>query len=302
MTLAGVLAAEAFDRIVLLENFTTSDCINCPRGHDDITNAFKRENRFIWVCHHAGYTAVNDPFQIKESVEYTWFYPQGMMFAPAFMMNRMDLTKVIPDLVSQHDPVISVTQTMVSQSAKKLLSEPAHTTVGIEGKYDSASRLLDLKISGCKDSEFNLDNPVVNVFLTESGLIGYQQGKGYRYSHEHVMRAVLTPVWGEPIVFSGDDWSYEVSYVLPDEWVADNMEIVAFVSNYDPDDKTNCGVENAISSPVLAEINGIKDIAEEIETRYFNIQGMELSSRPDNGVYIRQRIFSDGTVTSTLCR
>lgn len=64
-------------------------------------------------------------------------------------------------------------------------------------------------------------------------------------------RQSVTPTWGEPIDIKG----YTADYTVPVQtgWDAARLSVVAFVANYDAEDKNNCRVLNAEEAKVPYE-------------------------------------------------
>lgn len=79
-----VTANVSFARKVLIEEFTTEACINCPRVAKDLHEVMKLpqyENKIVAVCHHAGY--YTDPFTQKCDEDLLFLYGGGGTYAPA---------------------------------------------------------------------------------------------------------------------------------------------------------------------------------------------------------------------------
>jgi hypothetical protein len=78
----------------------------------------------------------------------------------------------------------------------------------------------------------------LSIMLTESGIIDAQDdfeagGIVDDYVHKHVLRDMMTPVTGAPVlssIITGQTFSETYTKTLDAGWEADNMEIIAFVS------------------------------------------------------------------------
>ena len=60
------------------------------------------------------------------------------------------------------------------------------------------------------------------------------------YEHNHVLRKMLTYYSGDNLPeenVAGRGYIFNYSYTLPDNWNADNMSVVAFVHNFEADNK-----------------------------------------------------------------
>ena len=252
-------------RKVILEHFTTAVCQYCPPAHTlwkSVLSKNNREGNVVWVAHHAGY--YTDSYTISESSSYLWFYNDGgRTYAPASMLDR---TNLIHRGASTNDganaPVFGIanSEAYLANLIDYCIDLPPFAAINIEGDYNSKIRELTLTVNtGTIEGMPPISNPTINVFLTESGLISNQSGVGggSQYTHDHVIRKVLTPTWGDAVTFDENgEFSKEYTFTIPAAWKIENMEIAAFISNYDSTDPNNCMVYNAASINLL-ECDGI---------------------------------------------
>ena len=74
----------------------------------------------------------------------------------------------------------------------------------------------------------------VQVWLTEDAVIGSQkkpEGTDKEYAHNHLMRASISPLWGETLLINAQMTQQIVyEYTLPDKVVKKNCNVVALVS------------------------------------------------------------------------
>ena len=71
-----------------------------------------------------------------------------------------------------------------------------------------------------------------------------QSGANGSFTHQHVARAV-NETWGAVLDWNNNKASYRFTFDLDASWKTDDLKVVAFISNYDGSDATNCAVENA---------------------------------------------------------
>lgn len=84
----------------------------------------------------------------------------------------------------------------------------------------------------------NLDSlPIdatLHVWLTEDSIVGSQkkpEGTDKNYVHNHLMRASITPIWGEALPIDAHMTQQVVyEYTLPDKVVKENCNIVSIIS------------------------------------------------------------------------
>lgn len=290
---------ELVTRKVLLEEFTGQGCGNCPAGQTRIKEAVKGLDNVIMVAHHWGFG--KDLYTATGSSAFNFFYNETSTYTPAHMIDRQP-SPGNPGPVEFTGSASDIRYKIVQRQKR-----PAEVAVSIKRNYDSDTRLLKVQAAMKQVSGMEIgDNPVVNVFLIENGIIG-QQNPGYKeYEHNEVNRLFVTEPLGDPVSLSENDSTYATYQVeINKEWNADNMEIVAFVSNHNPDDCNDCDVYNAEICPLVGnddiEDSGIGGIAQEKATvsAIYSISGIRLQKlRP--GVNIVR--YSDGSVRKIVVR
>lgn len=232
------------EKKVLLENFSTAACTNCPRVHEMVENALKNRDNVAWVVHHTGYNS--DTYTIDASREYLAFYPSAGTFAPAIMLDRTNLRELGANASSygSDTPIfLPTTQEDLESYIDYCLGQPTFVNIKIEDAYDKETRELSVKVSGQTAMEFE-QSTYMNVFLAESGMVNYQAGGGNNYVHNHAIRATMSEIWGDEIVYN-EDGTYEKTYTmtLNNAWKPENMDIVAFIT-YFVKDVNGCTVQN----------------------------------------------------------
>ena len=239
--------ASGFQRKVLIEKFTGQSCSACPNGAE-IVKATRAalEGRSIEVAHHEGFG--KDAFTLTESTDYANFFYSQPKFSPAIMIDRNVANSENPESVvgrvnDNETPLF--TETVLS----KALESIAPLNINISHTYNEANRQLVVTVSG--EAIQQLPNARVNVWLTQSNIKAYQLKGGDDYSHNHAIRAILTGTWGQELVLTPDN-KYEMTfrYQLPEkvgdfDIVLEDMEIVAFIADYDATSSFKCHVHNA---------------------------------------------------------
>lgn len=229
-------------------------------------NEITNENPdIIWVTHHSGFKY--DEFTTPESIEYEWFY-EGTPFAPGSMLDRTNMSKYGGNLIS-YPGNKSKFKYYVSICSKV---EPK-VSLAIDKKYNSSTRMLEITVSGNVLEEIP-ESSRMTVYLTEDGLKGHQffseTQKYTEYVHSHVLRYVLSNLWGDEIKVEDGKFSNTYSFTIPEKNKPENMHVVAFVSNYNPDDKTNCEVLNSEIATLADSTTAISDVShDDVNVRAF---------------------------------
>ena len=93
------------------------------------------------------------------------------------------------------------------------------------------------------------ENPArISIYLVENDIKARNQAgasAGEAYIHNHVMRA-CNSTWGKVIDWNEDNtFEYSYDFTIKSAWNTNNMEIIAFVSDYNSSDAASCVVENS---------------------------------------------------------
>ncbi|MGI6224199.1 MAG: Omp28-related outer membrane protein [Prevotella sp.] len=302
------VVGEVVPRKVLLEEFTGLRCSNCPSGHARLELALKNETDYIEVAHHWGFGT--DDLTATGSTEYTWFYNSDNTFAPGMMIDRRtwsDEYGLQTNGGEEGSPVFVVPQAELIQvlmdEAKK---QEAEAAVTIKRNYDAASRQLTICVGVKQIAGMTIgDDPVLTIDLIENGIHAAQAGStDENYEHNNVNRMFVTDPMGDPVNLSTDDYTYATYTVnMSEDWNVDNMNIVAFVSNYNKQDCNDCNVYNAEE----VTLNGNDDIPSYISQptaannasviAIYNASGVRMQQM-QRGLNIVK--FSDGTTRKVV--
>lgn len=294
---------EVVPKKVLIEEFTTQGCSNCPAGQTRIAEGVKGLDNYVLVAHHYG--AGTDIFTASGSSVLQRFYNSSTTFAPAMMIDRTNMTELG---VSTSGPVLNVLESdQIRKMVNHFASSTASVSVGIKRDYDEASRQLKIQAgSHVVEGSVITGTPALHVLLIEDGVIAEQSPDLANYQHNHICRRFVTPVNGEPITFVGGaeiEKTYTVT--LPADWDASNMHIVAFVSNYDLNDCNNCQVYNVEQVDLVGHdaietgIATTQTNAVGVPTAIYDVQG-SLRNHLSRGINIVR--YSNGEVRKVMAR
>ena len=218
-------------RTVLFEQFTTAKCPNCPPAHTYLDGIIEpREENIVWMAHHAGY--YTDNLTIPENEAMLVFYNSNGTYAPAAMVDRT----YFPES-GEPGPVMSAY--VNAAFLDNQISVPSFVTVNISNIiYDTVSRQLSVTVSGeIVDDQFSsFNSPRVSLYIKEDGIKMSQSGGSTNYIHNNAMRDAVSDVWGDADVITsttvGSTFSKTYNYTIPGVWKPRNLELVAFVTEY----------------------------------------------------------------------
>lgn len=313
-------ANRTFPRNVLLEEFSTEECGNCPRAINTIEQCMKEgyDKNVIQVTHHSGYNY--DFLSTPDDKELEWFYGKDGSYAPAVMLDRLSDEQCKAALGEKEDsPVMSVGYANTfSPVLKYVTGRTAFVSVKPQVEYDAATRKLDITVSMEKDEILNAlsDKQFLSVYIVQDSILHHHQA-GYSsdtFKHRHVYRASVTPLYGDNIAWDGNTAQAHYEYTLPESIesslfkeeaydsfvpvVPKDIEIVVFVSTYNADDRCDCTVfnsgkyslkDNSSSGISITQIG-----SRPVSTEYYTMSGMR-SDASCHGISIQRIRFADGT-------
>lgn len=242
---------EAYPRKVLLEEFTTLSCSNCPRVAGYIHEMLEDPqyaNSVEAVCHHSGFGT--DIYTIEADNQYTWFYNSTTTYAPAIMLDRAFAEY-------DHTPVFLPSDVEeLKEAVERRLEEPAVVSLEVAAeKSESVPGTVSVIVAGnVVDRDAFCENPRITVYLVEDNIAtDNQAGAGSGYVLQHTTHAV-NATWGETLNFNEDNsYSYSCTLAVPyDEkyYKWEDMKVVAVIGNMNAEDVMDCVVENCGSAPV----------------------------------------------------
>lgn len=236
-------------RKIILENFTTGQCGNCPPIHTLLENYAASDPNAIIIGQHAGF--YTDPMTIPENTELLALYNDGgSTYAPGLCIDRHHYAEGLTGGSPDPGPVFWPGESTSATTARmdERIAMPAFINANINGMYNTDGS-IDITVHGNLVANVTGDDLRLVVYLLEDGLIYPQSGGSSDYVHNNVMRDAISGTWGDAGIITsntaGTTFSESYSYELDSEWIADNMYVVAFIANYDGGDVNNREILNA---------------------------------------------------------
>lgn len=227
------------DRVVLVEEFTGVQCVNCPDGSNKLQELLDvHGDKLVTISIHGGGFAVPLPeshYDFKtddgnELLPYLNAPNNGPIGYPSAIINRKWFA-------GQQDRMLFLNEWAGFIAAE--LQEAPKVRIDMTKNYNTTNRELQVDL----DLFFfeAIDNDVnISIVITEDDIVDYQKdtnGKVPDYVHKHVLRDVITTNYRGDLVASNvpanGSYSFNYKYVLPDTWHSENCHIVAFVNRND---------------------------------------------------------------------
>lgn len=224
------------DKMVLIEDFTGEECVNCPKSHDSITSLIQ-----MYPGRVAAVALYNYPQDITEDLplvtqdaEDLGNYLGPILGWPAGVVDRQ------PFGFGGTYPILYTQYQLYTEQELSLMPD---CNISLDASYDASSRTVDVFVTVEYTAAVSAINHL-SVSLCEDSVIAFQVTEGGTvddYVQNHVLRTMCTPSAG---VLLGEDNSAgrvyvkEFKTVLDAGWNPDHLDIVAFVHDYETSMKT----------------------------------------------------------------
>lgn len=287
------------NRVVLLEEFTTERCSNCPAAKAMVEQMMEKmtdeeRSRMAVVCHHVGF--YDDDFTIPASESLLWYFSGTGTYAPAFMCDRTTVS-------GASDPIFTCPSSWQLFRSKMLnsMSQPEGTSIAINSAK-AENGILQLEASGTLADNVTAQDLRFTVYVVENNVRAVKQaGTTGEYIHDHVARAANSS-FGDNMIIHGKDWTWKGSLELPSGLNTNNCQLIAFVNRYYPTSREKSDVLNTIKVDFndfgITSVGDLHNVSEVIETVWVNLAGQTISE-PTEGVAIRIDRMSDGSLLRT---
>lgn len=275
-----------FVKRLLIEEFSTERCTYCPRAAASLHQLLEEpefEGKISAIVHHVGF--YTDSFTIPASNNYLWFYngSTGGTYAPAFMFDRFAFDGGSPVTNGTDD------YSSIKGRVTERLSETPMTAFEATAEYDAGTSRLNVHVEGERRTAYEGNR--LTVCIVENNIQAlHQAGVSDTFIHQHVARDI-NEIWGYEIDWTDDAFSYDTSFYCNPSWVKENLEVIAFISNYDASDYKNCTVDNAFNAVIDWRGAGINEVGPEGSSEsaeYYTLSGMRVDN-PAKGIYIVKR-------------
>lgn len=250
---------------VLIEEFTTASCGNCPMMSQYIRTWHEaNEANSIMVSIHEG-SGVDAMSSSTTAAIFNAMHPSGGWFAPAVMIERAIYPSTGGEAyLSCYQSWGSPNGPGIDTIATRLMGEAPIVDIEISGTYNSASRQLEATVNATFLQSVNAGDWRINLFLVEDSVVGWPGLGAFAgwdqhcydatwantyypgmfdgtsiigYPHRHVMRNSFFGNWGAAgvipsIPVTGIPYTTSASITVDTAYHENHLKLVAFVSSY----------------------------------------------------------------------
>lgn len=301
------LAKIKFQRNLVLEEFTTEQCPQCPNGAKILNPALKAadHSRVFGVCHHSGYYTDWLTGTWDNDITYLLFGGTGSTFAPAISFNRnADIWDGVGvQVLGVLGSVGAMSTPLVTAMINSKLEEKANAGLEINVVPNNDETQATVTVKGTCNNAFDKDNYLLTLYLTEDSVNAKQQsGASGLYYHMHVIR-YNNSSWGEKVTWNDDDtFTATFNVDLKAGWKKRHLAFVAFLNKHNTKNYADNIIENSVGMEYkdsTAGINGVYDQSNTTEIARYSLDGTRIDSAT-KGINIVKT--SDGKTVKVLVK
>ena len=216
----------------LVEQFTSVWCTHCPKGTAMLKALSDMRGDIAWVAVHQNMSSGVDPYRTTQcdtiaNMQYCDGYPEASFDRSVGMSSATSVINIISYTNAQGGA------NEVNDFLNSIENGPARSDVKINSTYDPETRKAVITVEGGLVPDFDTQmgaDSKLTVYITEDHLFSYQTSGGDNYEHNCVLRLALGSARGVNMNRDGDYYKNEFTVDIPDAWVADNLNVVAFIS------------------------------------------------------------------------
>lgn len=221
-------------RVVLLEDFTGQNCVNCPDAHAIIEGLQEQYgDGIIAVSIHGGAFAINRKMTSFDRDFIGLGTPEGEYYNTKYGINSWP--KGLIDRAGGLQNYADWSATVRTE-----LQRPADVAINLDASFrtNEAAGAIDIDVELIPQDDIDGS---LNVWILESGIVARQRNtKGLikDYVHNNVLRAAVNGNEGEEVslkkgLHNSFTYSIDVRNSSEEVWVPENLTVVAFVSASD---------------------------------------------------------------------
>jgi hypothetical protein len=217
------------DRVVLIEEFTGVECVNCPQGSAELENLLGLYgDNLVAVSIHAGVFA--DPYPTSK---YDFRTVEGEAIQE-FVGNPIGWPSAVINRTNPNGSSLQLPLNRWAGAIEDALKRAPRVSIAADLEYESVTRnaRIEVRVVG----RARIDEPVfLTVLVKENHIEDVQltpMGLQDDYDHKHVLRRVITPFSGERLrdrLDVGEVLTQTYSLDLDESWIVPNCRLVAFV-------------------------------------------------------------------------
>lgn len=218
------------DQRALVEKYTGAKCVNCPNGDKIIANAHETYGDKMIAIAIDG----PGPMGIPYNNEINTHTAEGDAWAEYFGINALPMALINRSKESGTWQLINVDA--IPNTVDAIVNQQASIAVAIENHVSSEKSNTTVNLEFLQAIEEPL---TLTLLVVEDSIKAKQltpEGLDKNYMHNHVLRDVVTDLWGMDVDATGaqgERRKVTLSFDINPTWKIKDCQIIAFVSTKD---------------------------------------------------------------------
>lgn len=295
--------ADKYPRNLVIEEFTTELCPNCPRVASLLAYYMEAADptRVAAVCHHSAY--YTDWLTQDCDRELTYLYnDDGKTYAPGLMFNRQPDFDALYAKGNMDNIMFPNSYNDLEAYANYQLTLFSDAQLTMRASLNDDGTTATVTVSGECNNSLDEGQNRITLYLTEDDIEAQEQyGASGDWYHQHVIR-YYNSTWGDPIVWQDNRFTATYSIAIDPTWKRGDLKLVAFLNKYNAEDKLDNRIENSIGMTLNEAVTTVKGMEHEpnaTETARYNAAGQRIQG-PQKGLNIVK--LSDGSTQKVMVR
>ncbi len=247
---------------------------------------------------------------------------------PGMTINRHAYTSVVMlNSVIENTPMMyTIFPDFITPVYEEVLADPTFASVNIDAAMDD-NGAITITASGVVEEGVMPEGEdlYLTVYLMEKNVESEDQRfwdekeaaeYGGVYTHKNIIREIMTPYWGEKLATTGGEYSMTFNTEYYDEWVKDNLYVVAFLNrsgenhqlamqviNSAEKDLTNTSINRVecLEEVTIENVNGSILVNGDSAVNVYDLSGCQVdNSNLSAGVYIVKAVVNGQAVAQKI--
>lgn len=216
---------------VLIEEFTGVDCNNCPQGSETLKDVLAAHPDSVIALAIHNDNPLAKPFPGYEDFRTT----EGIQISQKLGGSGAIPTAAIDRKFWPGPNRIAMIRSQWENSAKIQMQETPLVAIDLATDFNAATREVVVEVK--MHFLVNVDSTVhLSLFIKEDSIVNPQKlqdlSVNYNYVHYHILRGMLTPVFGIQVHDTTEAGRVVIKYfkyTVPPGWREDHLKVVAAV-------------------------------------------------------------------------
>ena len=221
----------------LIEQLTSNSCTWCPLGTSFLQIVTSLRDDIAWVGVH-GNQSSKDPANTAQcdsifSLVGAQGWPYGVFDRSTGWEDDQHIASGLGYYEEYHSQVAEMLSSFLTHISEVV---PTFATINIDSEVNPLTREATIAVTGDITPDFDImmgEDAKLTVYITEDSVVYRQLNQGKwipKYVHNGVLRLAVNSVKGMALNKDGETYENNYSFIIPDAWNIENLNVIAFIS------------------------------------------------------------------------